>query len=103
MQLPHNWSLSREREAEAARRERKVQKKNLGLLSFGEEAGEEDEEDAPANLRLQSAFDAVDTDDPRSYPESSRMLGCGNSSPTSVAIERTPPSSFRIMFCGAGW
>ena len=50
------------------KRDKKKQKKNLVLLSFGEEAGEEDAEVAAlaAATQIRSAFDAVTDDDPRS-------------------------------------
>ena len=45
--------------------EKRKRKKNLGLLSFGEEAGEEDAEaEKVQDVHLKSAFDAAE-DDPR--------------------------------------
>ena len=50
------------------KQDKKKRKKNLVLLSFGEEAGEEDAEVAAlaAASQIRSAFDAVTDDDPRS-------------------------------------
>lgn len=64
---PDRWHLGqcRAREAEEQRKDKKKRKKNLGLLSFGEEAGEEEQEVAALTTKVGSAFDAAKDDDPR--------------------------------------
>lgn len=62
--------VCREQEAEEKRRDKKRQKKNLGLLSFGEEAGEEEAGNAAdTETRIGSVFEAANDEDPRSAIE----------------------------------
>ena len=70
--------MCRATEEEAARKEKGSRKKNLGLLSFGEEAEEEaeDEDVAPTKAKMVSAHDVLEDDRRAHSPASDNPWLC---------------------------